>query len=598
MRVERFVGVAVIIGLIASLIVVVEVLETAQKIGDAACVASGNPTCIVNLADALAESFAQTINGTASRAPCTAVDLASREVNDLPADSDFDTSLKHYAGDNPRRAAKFAYDAAIQTDFGQKPNLPGRFGDFNLPAGASGFELLTPEMAAQIPVAMVFLRPKLDDEGEIAPDIWMTDPAYAINWSVMRAHGLDLDAFAQGEQQDAYDKAVATLKRLGISTDFANNAANGADSTGTDALNNSLEGNLDANKVPEPQRSILIRAAAKWKTDPGGVAALFLTEQNGFWAAYAEYGGKGKAAYTGITPNDPAWKLSAFGSTGQWAVGAGKFRGPFQFGPIWESKYRQDGDGNGTEDVNSFADAAFGAAEYMADLGAKPGDKASIANAARQYNGQVSWSPGGSSIRNPDSGKFARVQDLYGYQAGELAAALSGGDTSGRAALQACSEANQAVILQNVGPVSAQRKAVLDAAQTQIGVRYSWGGGDLNGPTVGTTYGCTAACYANNDPSTPGWDCSAFVRYAVYKGTGFEIPRTSEQQYLAMGAVSAYSKTASNIEPGDLVFWHGHVAMFVGGGKVIEAPQSGLSVRVADMRSNPRGYGDPFALAA
>jgi cell wall-associated NlpC family hydrolase len=43
----------------------------------------------------------------------------------------------------------------------------------------------------------------------------------------------------------------------------------------------------------------------------------------------------------------------------------------------------------------------------------------------------------------------------------------------------------------------------------------------------------------------------------------------------------------ADLEPGDLVFNSsmGHVAMYIGGGNIVEAPHSGLDVRVTGMRS-------------
>ncbi|MGZ6874695.1 MAG: C40 family peptidase, partial [Blastococcus sp.] len=89
------------------------------------------------------------------------------------------------------------------------------------------------------------------------------------------------------------------------------------------------------------------------------------------------------------------------------------------------------------------------------------------------------------------------------------------------------------------------------------------------------------------DAGVVGFDCSGLTRYA-YAQAGIYIPRNSTAQYRALPKVSR-----SNLQPGDLVFYatntsnpstiH-HVAMYLGGGMMIEAPESGLTVRVTAMR--------------
>lgn len=87
--------------------------------------------------------------------------------------------------------------------------------------------------------------------------------------------------------------------------------------------------------------------------------------------------------------------------------------------------------------------------------------------------------------------------------------------------------------------------------------------------------------YGAAGPSS--FDCSGLVQYAL-KGLGINAPRTSEAQY---GWVQKISK--SQLQPGDLIFeqWPGdnaspgHVVIYAGGGKIIQAPQTGEDVQVA-----------------
>lgn len=112
-------------------------------------------------------------------------------------------------------------------------------------------------------------------------------------------------------------------------------------------------------------------------------------------------------------------------------------------------------------------------------------------------------------------------------------------------------------------------------------IPYAWGGGTLEGPSKGISDGGGAAD-ANGDYNKTGFDCSGLSRYMYYQDTGVEIPRTSEAQYAASAPVS-------NPQPGDLVFPQsagrppGHVQVYIGNDQVIEAPQSGMNIRVTGM---------------
>jgi cell wall-associated NlpC family hydrolase len=126
------------------------------------------------------------------------------------------------------------------------------------------------------------------------------------------------------------------------------------------------------------------------------------------------------------------------------------------------------------------------------------------------------------------------------------------------------------------GSPSAIATAV-NAAERWLGTRYAWGGGSLVGPSMG--WGI--------DAGVVGFDCSGLTRYA-YARAGITIPRQSRVQYAALPKVPS-----NDLQAGDLVFYafdtgdpstiH-HVAMYLGGGRMIEAPESGETVHITAMR--------------
>ncbi|BBY54072.1 C40 family peptidase [Mycobacterium koreense] len=132
-------------------------------------------------------------------------------------------------------------------------------------------------------------------------------------------------------------------------------------------------------------------------------------------------------------------------------------------------------------------------------------------------------------------------------------------------------------------------KTLLDRAREVVAadIPYSWGSGDLNGPTCsGTRDG--GAADAAGDYAKTGFDCSGLSRYLIYQASGIEIPRLSQDQY-----ASGMEVSPSDARIGDLVFpdysfnggGPGHVQVYVGDGKVVEAQQSGTSVMFSDCPS-------------
>ena len=85
--------------------------------------------------------------------------------------------------------------------------------------------------------------------------------------------------------------------------------------------------------------------------------------------------------------------------------------------------------------------------------------------------------------------------------------------------------------------------------------------------------------YKYGGSSPAGFDCSGLVMYS-YRQAGFALPHSTDKQR----ATSRPVKVA-DLRRGDLLFFnqegkkHGHVGIYVGGGKFVHAPSSGKSVR-------------------
>lgn len=80
---------------------------------------------------------------------------------------------------------------------------------------------------------------------------------------------------------------------------------------------------------------------------------------------------------------------------------------------------------------------------------------------------------------------------------------------------------------------------------------------------------------------TNGADCSGFV-FSVYKDFGYTVPRTSYSLRSA-GTEVAYS----DAEPGDVVCYPGHVAIYIGNGMIVHASTQKTGIKVSN--ANYRG---------
>lgn len=75
---------------------------------------------------------------------------------------------------------------------------------------------------------------------------------------------------------------------------------------------------------------------------------------------------------------------------------------------------------------------------------------------------------------------------------------------------------------------------------------------------------------------TDGADCSGFT-YRVYADFGYSLPRTSTEQRSAGKEVSY-----SDAQPGDLICYSGHVAIYIGGGKIVHASTQKTGIKVSN----------------
>ena len=127
---------------------------------------------------------------------------------------------------------------------------------------------------------------------------------------------------------------------------------------------------------------------------------------------------------------------------------------------------------------------------------------------------------------------------------------------------------------------SAAVETVVARAMSQIGVPYSWGGGNANGPTLGIRDGGVADSYG--DYKHIGFDCSGLMVYA-FAGVGISLPHYSGYQYTAGTQVPV-----KEAQRGDMLFWGAngsqHVTLYLGDGKMIEAMESGTTIHVTDVR--------------
>ncbi|MGW1562788.1 C40 family peptidase [Streptomyces sp. NPDC002144] len=247
--------------------------------------------------------------------------------------------------------------------------------------------------------------------------------------------------------------------------------------------------------------------------------------------------GSGQGGNTTSLPDTDGGKWDGT-SQGERAVG------PFQFLPsTWES-IGKDGNGDHVADPHNADDAALGAATYLCSGGRDLTKRNQLQAAIWQYNHSSEY-----------------VANVLGWIDQYTAAA-------------------QDPDLKNL---SGKVRTVIEAALSQRGVPYSWGGGNAQGPS----YGICCSPSGKSGMTVKGFDCSGLTSYA-YAKVGIHLPRTAAAQAGVGRRISA-SLGTSALTVGDLVFYAYapgrdstiyHVGVYAGSGQMINAARPGTVVRL------------------
>lgn len=225
---------------------------------------------------------------------------------------------------------------------------------------------------------------------------------------------------------------------------------------------------------------------------------------------------------------ESSWQPQAKSSKG--ALGLAQF-----LPSTWETEGK-DGDGDGKADPMNAHDAIFSQGHFMCSLAAQM----KKLRDAGKVKGEVlnlalaAYNAGPGAVE--DYGGVPPFTDTQNYvqeitqRVAQAKASGSGGGSGGD---------------------GSRGSKILATARSKLGKPYVWGA-------------------ASDDV---GYDCSGLVQVA-YAAAGIELPHSAATQCTAGSRVSQ-----DQAQPGDLVCWDGHVAIYAGNNMIVEAATEGTPVR-------------------
>lgn len=125
-------------------------------------------------------------------------------------------------------------------------------------------------------------------------------------------------------------------------------------------------------------------------------------------------------------------------------------------------------------------------------------------------------------------------------------------------------------------PTQNTQRLSSESAETFVGRDL----GKADGTAVGIAMQYRGVPYVWGGQTPSGFDCSGFVGY-VYRQLGYSLPRSANAI-----AAAGTKLPLSQAQPGDILWHNKHVAIYIGGGKLIHAPKPGDVVKVAPIYSN------------
>ena len=203
----------------------------------------------------------------------------------------------------------------------------------------------------------------------------------------------------------------------------------------------------------------------------------------------------------------------------------------------WAKVSTADGDGYVALDYVTLSTEYIHAeskAEEEARLAREEAERQAAARAAEEARKAREAEAARAAAEQEAARKAAEKQEVKKSGAGSSAGSSSGssaGSSSGGSAGQSAQTA------------SSNGQAVVDYARQFLGNPYVYGGNSL----------------------TNGTDCSGFVK-GVYAAFGINLPRTSSEQRSV-----GYAVSLSEIQPGDIVCYSGHVGIYAGNNTLIHA---------------------------